>query len=149
MRFCSVIPAFILAACSSSGEPTQAQLRASWNEQNVPPVQYKADVLAFMQTYLNNPANIRNAAITRPDLKRVPGDPGDRYLVCLRYNARTSDGGYAGAKDVVVTFMSGKFERFIDPQRGDINQQVAAGVIRELCKDAAYEPFPELQRLKR
>lgn len=149
MRLLAVFAMLALAACAAPGERTQAELRASWDERNVFPAQYKADVTAFMQTYLNNPENIRSAAITRPQLKRVPGDPGDRYLVCVRYNARGSDGVYAGIQDAVATFMSGKFERFLDPQRGDANRQFAAGVVRDLCKDAAYEAFPELQRLRR
>ena len=149
VRFPILILPLFLAACATDIEPTQSELRAKWDVQNVFPANYKADVTAFMQTYLNNPANIRNAAITRPQVRRVPGDPGDRYMVCLRYNARKSDGGYAGMTGAVVTFVAGKFERFIDPQRGDLQRQTAAGVVQELCKDAAFEPFPELQHLRR
>ena len=140
----------VLSACSSTPtEPTQAQLRVRWDEQNVFPGNYKADVMAFMGTYLNNPAGIRSAAVSLPVLKRIAGNPGDRYMVCLRYNARKTDGGYAGVKETVATFVSGKFERFIDPQRGDIQQDSALREVRELCRDAAYAPFPELQNLRR
>jgi hypothetical protein len=149
VRFFPVILLLVLAGCSYSGEPSQADLRAEWNEQNIFPASYRADVVAFLHSYLNDPSSIRGAAITRPQIRRVPGDPGDRYMVCVRYNARNSDGGYAGMTETVATFRAGKFERFIDPLRGDLQRQAAARMVQELCKDAAYEPFPELQRLKR
>jgi hypothetical protein len=149
LRFLPAILLLVLAGCSYYGEPSQADLRAQWNEQNIYPANYRADVVAFIHSYLNNPTSIRSAAITKPQIKRVPGDPGDRYVVCVRYNAHKSDGSYAGVTDNVATFMGGKFERFIDPLRGDLQRQAAARMVQDLCKDAAYEPFPELQRLKR
>lgn len=149
MRFMFLMLTALLMGCSTNMEPTQADLRARWDEQNVYPSTYKADVLAFMQTYLNNPSGIRGAAMSQPVLRRIPGNPGDRYMVCLRYNARKTDGTYAGLKDTIATFALGKFERFIDPQRGDIQQESALREVRELCKDAAMLPFPELQQLKR
>jgi hypothetical protein len=149
VRFLALILPLVLAGCSYYGEPSQSELRAQWNEQNIYPANYKGDVVAFIHSYLNNPTSIRGAAITRPQIKRVPGDPGDRYMVCVRYDARKSDGNYAGMTEAVATFMAGKFERFIDPMRGDLQRQAAARMVQDLCKDAAYEPFPELQRLKR
>lgn len=149
MRFFPVILLLVLTGCSYSGEPSQADLRAQWNEQNIYPANYRAEIVAFVHSYLNNPGGIRGAAITKPQIKRVPGDPGDRYVVCIRYNARKSDGGYAGMTDTAATFRAGKFERFIDPMRGDLQRQVAARAVQDVCKDAAYEPFPELQKLKR
>jgi hypothetical protein len=149
VRFFPVILLLVLAGCSYYGEPSQADLREQWNEQNIYPANYKGDVVAFIHSYLNNPGGIRNAAITRPQVKRAQGDPGDRYMVCVRYNARKSDGSYAGMTETVATFRAGKFERFIDPMRGDLQRQAAARIVQDLCKDAAYEPFPELQRLKR
>ena len=69
-----------------------------------------------------------------PALKGVEG--GTRYMSCVRYNARKTNGQYAGSKDSVITFRSGRLDRIIDNAR-------------EQCKDAAYVQFPELERLSR
>lgn len=117
--------------------PSDAELRANWEAQNVVPAHYKQDLLAYLRTYLNDPTQIRGAAVSSPQRKVV--GPGERYITCVRFNARKSDGKYAGSKDGVAVYMSGKLERFFDTPRQ----------VRELCKDAAYAPFPELEKLTR
>ena len=74
--------------------------------------------------------------MSQPQLKQV--GPGERYIACVRYNARV-DGKYAGAKDGAATFVSGKLDRYFD---GKLD-------VKELCKDAVYAPFPELETLTR
>ena len=54
--------------------------------------------------------------------------------MCLRYTARKR--GSSASKDSLVLFRDGRLDRVID-------------TARETCKDAAYQPFPELQRLSR
>ena len=98
------------------------------------PVSYRADITAFMRTYLNNPVGIRDAAVSEPALKTF--DNASRYVVCVRYNARNSRGQYAGPKDSLVLFRDGRLDRVIDNGR-------------EMCKDAAYQPFPELAQIAR
>ncbi len=58
------------------------------------PDHYKADILAAMHAYLNDPTGIRDASISEPMLKSVPS--GTRYLVCLRFNGKQNNGTYAG-----------------------------------------------------
>jgi hypothetical protein len=128
-----------LGACGTTGEPTQADLRATWEERNVQPVNYKADIVAVMRTYLNDPSGVRNAGVTPAARKFLPGDPGERYASCLRYTAKDSTGKYAAAKTVVVVYANGKLDRVLDPP----------AVAREVCKDAEFEPFRELEQLKR
>ena len=60
------------------------------------PQNYKQDLLAFLRTYLNDPTHVRGAAVSQPQLKNV--GPGDRYVACVRYNARNSDGKYIGVE---------------------------------------------------
>ena len=130
----------ILAACSSTRlEPTQDEMKADWEAQNIPPGNYKADILAFMRTYLNDPSRIRGAGVSPPQRKTVLGAPAERYVVCVRYDARKSSGDYAGAKTGLAVYVAGKLDRFLDTPRE----------VRDICKDAAYEPFPELERLAR
>src|SRR5271165_6143322 len=63
---------------------------------NAYPDNYKADLLAFMQTYLNDPTNVRDAQIADPVLTQV--NSTDRYVVCIKFNARNTEGRYLGAK---------------------------------------------------
>ena len=69
--------------------------------------------------------------LTPDDVAEVALEGADRYAVCLRYTPRN-----ASSKDSLVLFRDGRLDRIID-------------AARETCKDAAYQPFPELQRLSR
>ncbi len=131
------LAALALGGCATEVGPSQAELKATWEAQNVFPQGYKNDLMAYMRTYLNDPAQIRDAAISQPQRKDI--GPGERYVACVRYNARKTDGKYAGAKDGLAVYVSGKLDRFFDTPRD----------VREFCKDAAFVPFPELERLTR
>ena len=98
------------------------------------PLRYRSDITAFMRTYLNDPTRIRDATVSEPALKDF--DNASRYVVCVRYNARKSTGQYAGPKESLVLFRDGRLDRIVDNAR-------------ETCKDAAYQPFPELEQLTR
>jgi hypothetical protein len=120
-----------LAGCNSEWQ----QNRDLVTRQNTtPPISYRSDIIAFMQTYLNDPTLIRDAAVSEPALKDF--DNASRYVVCVRYNVRKGNGQYAGAKDSLVLFRNGRLDRMVDNGR-------------EACKDAAYQPFPELEKLTR
>jgi hypothetical protein len=136
MRWLAVPVLLVLGACASNLEPSPAELEARWNAQNVFPQNYKQDLLAFLRTYLNDPSHIREAGVSQPQLKKV--GPGDRYVACVRYNARKSGGQYAGVKDGAAIYVSGKLDRFIDGKE-----------VQLYCRDTAYAPFPELGRLTR
>jgi hypothetical protein len=135
MQRLALTAALFLCACSTSLEPSAAELEARWNAQNVVPQNYKQDLLAFLRTYLNDPNHVREAGVSQPQLKKA--GPGNRYIACVRYNARQS-GKYAGVKAGAAVYVSGKFDRFIDGKEAE-----------PFCKDVAYAPFPELERLTR
>lgn len=144
MRRLALATAFVAAAalggCSHDIGPTQAELKQAWEDQNVYPAGYKSDLLAFMRTYLNDPTHVRSASVSQPQLKLLgPNEPGQRYLACVRYTARNADGKYTAPKEGAATFVAGKLDRFLDMPRE----------VRELCKDAAYAPFFELEKLTR
>ena len=122
-----------LAACSSvekdySGPETQGGAGV-----NIFPERYRAEILAYQKSFLNDPTGIRSAAISQPALRKTGSV--ERYVVCVRFNAKQPSGGYAGVREHMAIFLAGKLDQM--------------GVTRELCKDAAYEPFPELERLTR
>ena len=130
-----MLMALALAACGKTlDELSKDQRRADWAAANVYPANYRAELIAYLRTYLNDPSGIREAAISEPVLK--PVGFGDRYMVCVRFNPKRAGGGYAGARDHLVIYAGGKLDRYLE----------AAG---ENCKDAAYAAFPELERLIR
>lgn len=140
-RWGACLAAFCLGACTTDIGPSPAELKAQWDAENVYPKNYRQDLIAFLHTYLNDPTHVRGAYITQPQLKNV--GPGDRYVVCVRFNARNLDGKYQGSKDGAATYVAGKLDRFFDTPKD----------VRTVCskddKNLAYEPFPELERLTR
>jgi hypothetical protein len=136
MWFLALLALLMLGGCSTDTGPSQADLQARWDAQNVVPQNYKQDLLAFLRTYLNDPTHIRAAGVSQPQLKTV--GPGERYVACVRYNARDSDGKYAGSKNGAAVYVAGKLDRFLDGKQA-----------QPYCKDVAYTPFPELERLTR
>ena len=120
--------AAMLSACASTPPAVMS------GEPNVAPVNYKTEVIAYMRTYLNDPTGVREAYITEPSLLTVGGT--QRYVSCLRFNAKNSVGKYEGSKDRVVAFLAGRFDT-LAPARD------------EQCKDANWQPFLELEKLRR
>ena len=98
------------------------------------PISYKADILSLMRSYLNDPVGVRDAFVSEPALRTL--ENADRYTSCLRYTARKTNGQYAASKDSLVLFRDGRLERVVDNAR-------------EICKDAAYQPFRELEQMSR
>ena len=129
--------AIVLGGCTTEVGPSAAELKAKWEGENVFPQGYRQDLLAYLRTYLNDPSHVRSAAVSQPTLRNV--GPGERYVACVRYNARNTDGKYQGSKDGAAVYVAGKLDRFFDVPRE----------VRELCKDVAYAPFPELEKLTR
>jgi len=103
---------------------------------NVPPHDYKPDILAAMHAYLNDPTGIRDAGIAEPALRSVGN--AKRYVVCLRLNAKKNDNKrqYAGIRQMAAVFVAGRFDHFADPAK-------------DACTGATYAPFPELEKLSR
>jgi hypothetical protein len=138
-----------LADCAGNGH-ARSDERA-----NVYPENYRADMLGFLHTYINDPTQIRDAAIADPVLRLV-GNPDrgnspvdkltrsfepssgsqERYIVCVRFNSKDRDGRYTGLKQGMAVFTGGHFERFYEQRQGP-------------CDQADYKPFPELGALSR
>jgi hypothetical protein len=64
------------------------------------------------------------------------GSKRERYVVCVRYNAKDRDGRYTGVKQGMAVYFRGRFDGFSDEPHG-------------ACDQAEYKPFPELERLGR
>ena len=124
----AVLIAASLAACSGTSAPEPAI------NPNVPPANYKAEILASVHGSLDDPTGIRDAFIAEPALK--PSGRETRYIVCLRFNAKGNDGQYSGIKERAAFFYAGRLTTISD-------------ATKEQCGGVAYQPFPELQKLCR
>lgn len=132
MRWTTLLLAALLAACSSEWKYQQ---EASIQAHSVFPQNYRAEIVALMRTYLNDPTGVRDAYVSEPTQRPIEGI--NRYVSCVRYTAKKGGGQYAPSRDSLVLFRSGRLERIVDTEI----------IARAQCKDAAYQPFPELQRM--
>jgi hypothetical protein len=133
MRWLIVSLSLLLAGCSSEWT-SQRQFTADIN--NVYPQNYKPEIVALMRSYLNNPTGVRNAYVSEPSKRSIDGV--SRYTACVRYDARTSRGQYAGSRDSMVLFRGGRLDHIVDNE-----------MARQHCRTASYAPFPELQQIDR
>jgi len=102
---------------------------------NAYPAHYKADIMAAMHAYLNDPTGIHDAAVSEPTIKTIGNIGGvDRYVACLKFDPKKNATQYSGSREVAAVFLAGRFDQFLDNTR-------------DLCKGVAYAPFPELQKL--
>jgi len=124
-----------LAACAGSDDSRSISFMGSGSSANQPfPNNYRSEVLAFMRTYLNNPVGVRDAGMAEPVQRDVSGKM--RYVSCLRYAARDSDGSYREAQERAILYVNGRLDRMIEK-------------VGELCAGAVYAPFPELEKMTR
>jgi hypothetical protein len=118
--------AMSLLACSSDSKKEPEE------NPNVFPSDYKNEVLNTMTTSLDDPTNVRGAYISEPALR--PAGKEQRYMVCVRSDSRDLARQYTGIKDRVAIFYGGHLTQLID-------------ATKEQCGNAAYKPFPELEKL--
>jgi hypothetical protein len=125
LRQARVLP-LLLTLCACSTEKKV--------EENRLPTDYKPRILEEVHRDLDDPTEIRNAAIAEPALKPVGGVT--RYVVCVRFEPKDASGRYAGTREMAAVYHDGKMTQLV-------------GATREQCGGAVYQPFPELQRLCR
>lgn len=113
-----------LAACSGNMETAVGP--------NVVPTDYRREILNTLQKSLDNPLNVREAAISDPVLR--PAGRDQRYSICVRENSRDSTGQYRGVKEHIGWFYGGQLNQLIEATPGQ-------------CAGAAYQPWPELEKL--
>ena len=98
------------------------------------PKNYRTEVLSFLKTYLNNPVGVRDAVMAEP-VERVVGGRL-RYVACLRFSPRESDGGYREPRERAILFVDGRLDRILENAV-------------EPCAGVAYAPFAELEKMTR
>jgi hypothetical protein len=132
----TAISPLLLSACLSSGEDSRSiSFTDDRGYSSQPyPANFRNEVLAFMRTYLNNPSGVREAMMAEPVQRTIGGRL--RYVTCLRYAARESDGGYREPRDRAVVYVDARLDRLLE-NPGDA------------CAGATYAAFPELEKLTR
>src|SRR4030095_677675 len=79
------------------------------------PKNYRVEVLAFLKTYLNDPVGVRDAVMAEP-VERVVGGR-QRYVVCLRFSPRASDGGHRQPRARALLFLAPPRAGSVPPSR--------------------------------
>jgi hypothetical protein len=136
-RFAAIVLLPIaLSACLTAGEESKSiSFTDDRGYSNQPyPNNYKGEILAFMRTYLNNPVGVRDALMAEPVQRTVGGRL--RYVSCLRYTPRESDGSYRESRERAVVYVDARLDRVLE-NSGDA------------CAGATYAAFPELEKLSR
>jgi hypothetical protein len=113
-----------ISACTSDAQKEP--------DPNIFPANYKQEILDTMPDVLPDSSNIRDAFLSEPAL--TPGSRDQRYTVCVRFNARNESRQYVGRQDRIGYFFAGHLNQLIEPDKGQ-------------CANAAYKPFPELEKL--
>jgi hypothetical protein len=124
-----------LAACASSDEGKSISYTDDRGVSNQPyPNNYRTELLSFMKTYLNNPVGVHDGAMADPVQRTVGGRL--RYVSCLRFSPRESDGSYREPRERAVIYVDGRLDR-------------VAENASDACAGAVYAPFPELEKMTR
>ena len=125
----------MLAACAGGDESRGISFTDDRGVANQPyPDNYRPELLAFMKTYLNNPVGVHDALMAEPVQRTVGGRL--RYVSCLRFIPRESDGSYRNSRERAVLYVNGRLDRMVEK----------AG---EICAGAVYAAFPELEKMMR
>jgi hypothetical protein len=124
-----------LAACAGSDESRSVAYTDDRGVASQPfPNNYRAEVLAFMKSYLNNPVGVHDAAMAEPVQRSIGGRL--RYISCLRFTPRDSDGSYREARERAILYVDGRLDRMVEHAS-------------EPCAGAVYAAFPDLEKLTR
>ena len=145
LRWLALFLAAVVSACASDDGRTPEGKAAAWESGNVYPANYRGEIIAYLRTYLNEPANIRDAQVSEPVLR--PAGFGNRYMVCVRFSAKRAGGSYGGPREHLAVFLGGKLDRMVELRGAD--QARGEQSKGEQCSGATYAAFPELERLTR
>jgi hypothetical protein len=124
-----------LAACTTSNNSDSLSYTADRGvDTQLYPSSYRTELLAFLRTYLNDPQGVRGAAIAQPVQRMVGGRL--RYVACLRYSARETDGSQGPSRIRAALFVDGRLDRLIEEGK-------------DICENVTFAPFPEMEKLTR
>jgi len=124
-----------VAACAANDESRSITYGDDRGVSNQPyPDNYRAELLAFMRTYLNNPVGVHDATMAEPVQRTIGGRL--RYVSCLRFTPRESDGSYRDSRERAIVYVNGRLDRIVENAS-------------DTCAGAVYAPFPDLEKMTR
>lgn len=124
-----------LAACAGGDDGRSLSFTDDRGIANQPyPDNYRAELLAFMRTYLNNPVGVHGAVLAEPVQRIVGGRL--RYVSCLRFAQREADGSYREPRERAILYVNGRLDRMVENAS-------------EVCAGAVYAAFPDLEKMTR
>ena len=124
-----------VAACAGNDDNRSISYTDDRGVSNQPyPDNYRAELLAFMKTYLNNPAGVHDAAMAEPVQRTIGGRL--RYVSCLRFTPREADGSYRDSRERAIVYVNGRLDRIVENAS-------------DTCAGAVYAPFPDLEKMTR
>ena len=125
----------MLAACAGSDEGRSISFTDDRGVASQPyPDNYRAELLAFMKTYLNNPVGVHDAVLADPVQRTVGGRL--RYVSCLRFTPRETDGSYRNSRERAILYVNGRLDQMVENAS-------------DVCAGVAYAPFPDLEKMAR
>jgi hypothetical protein len=124
-----------LAACAGSDDSKMISYTADRGVSDQPyPNNYRSELLSFMKTYLNNPVGVHDAVMADPVQRTVGGRL--RYVSCLRFSPKESDGSYREPRERAIVFVDGRLDH-------------VAENATETCAGVVYAAFPDLEKMTR
>jgi hypothetical protein len=124
-----------LSACAGSDDGKPITFTDDRGVADQPfPRNYRTEVLAFMKSYLNNPAGVHDAVMAEPVQRTVGGRL--RYVTCLRFTPRESDGSYRDPRERAILYVDGRLDRLVENAS-------------EPCAGAVYAAFPDMEKMTR
>lgn len=96
------------------------------------PISYKKMIQDHMRQYLLDPYSLRDVSISEPREWHVNWQSG--WQVCVRMNAKNGYGAYTGVKSKPYLIKDGEFL-----------MNVSESQYEKACRDAKFEPWPEME----
>ena len=119
------VAAIALGACSSMAGKSPGP------DPNTFPSDWQNEIINTLTGKLDDPNGIRQASVTNPALKQAGTE--QRYVVCMRFDARDINGQYTGLQERIAYFYGGHLNQMVKADAGQ-------------CAGAPYRPWPELER---
>ena len=120
----AIIISICLVAVGCGGPKTQREMDSSIGPY---PSNWKEIVASYIRNNYVDPYSIMDSEAAPPFMQQTLAY--DRWIVCIRNNAKNRMGGYTGRKITEISIVKGQVDMVDD--KNDL-----------FCRDARFEPFP-------
>jgi len=125
-----VLPGVLAAAllgCSSDKPPPAV-------DSNAPPTKYQDEIVDTLKKLFekNDTGSVTGAMVSEPALEPIGSE--QHYTACVRYIAHSTSNNLTASVERIAYFYGGHLNQLIEAAPGQ-------------CRNAAYKPFPELDKV--